>query len=144
MEMIKLTDITSNGNVRVGDKSKEKEYKIMKRSIAARGVEMPITVVKKNGAYVLLDGHQRVQISNELGYEEIRCTVMPDKTDPKMHQLTANMFSVPMSAIEASKTVGEILKEKPGITRQDIADMFGKNIGWVKRALQYKDRKSVV
>ena len=139
MEMIKLTDITSNGNVRIGDKSKEKEYKIMKRSIAARGVELPITVVQKNGVYVLLDGHQRVQISEELGLKEIRCTVMPEDTDTRQHQLAANMFSVPMSAIEASKSVGEILKEKPGITRQDIADMFGKNIGWVKRALQYNN-----
>ena len=139
MNRVKLTDITSKGNVRVGNKSKEKAYKLMKRSITARGVEVPVTVVKKNGAYVLLDGHQRVQISEELGLKDIPCTIMPENTDVKMHQLTANMFSVPMSAIEASKTVGELIKDKPTITRQEIADMFGKNIGWVKRATQYNN-----
>ena len=139
MERILLTNITSNGNVRVGDKSKEKEYKIMKRSITARGVEIPVTVIKKNGAYVLLDGHQRLQISEELGLQDIPCTVMPDSTDPEIHQLTANMFSVPMSALEASKTIGGLLKERPTLTRQEIADMFGKNVGWVKRALQYNN-----
>ena len=49
MNRVKLTDITSKGNVRVGNKSKEKAYKLMKRSITARGVEVPVTVVKKNG-----------------------------------------------------------------------------------------------
>lgn len=139
MNKIKLENIKSEGNVRQGNKNKEKTYIAMKNSIEARGVEMPVTVVPKNGHYILLDGHQRVQISKELGLKDIPCTVMPEDTNVTEHQLTANMFSVPMSAREAAVTIGKLIKDKPSITRAEIADTFGKNVKWVNRAIQYNN-----
>ena len=139
MNRVKLTDIKSEGNVRQGNKNKEKTYVSMKNSIETRGVEIPVTVVEKNGSYVLLDGHQRYQISKELGLNDIPCTVMPKETNVTEHQLTANMFSVPMSAREASITIGTMIKDKPSITKTEIADTFGKDVKWVNKAIQYNN-----
>ena len=139
MNRVKLTDIKSEGNVRQGNKNKEKTYVSMKNSIETRGVEIPVTVVEKNGSYVLLDGHQRYQISKELGLNDIPCTVMPEGTNITEHQLTANMFSVPMSPREASVSIGKMIKDKPSITRTEIADTFGKDVKWVNKAIQYNN-----
>jgi len=139
MNTIKVTKLTTNGNVRSGSKKKNEDYKSLKSSISSIGVQIPITVVKEGGAYVILDGHQRYFIAKELKINELPFFEVSGDVNSTVHQLTANMYSVPMTPLEAAEAIGVVIKNNPNITYKQIAGMFGKGVEWVSMAVRYNN-----
>lgn len=121
---IKLKDIVSNGNVRIGNKQKQQSYKNLKDNIAALGLLQPLTVMKEDKKFVLVDGHQRFSILNELAFETAPVHVIEALNGGmKVAQLSANSHRIEMSLFEEAKVFAALIKENN--TLEEISNRFG-------------------
>ena len=50
-------------------------------------------------------------------------------------QVSANMFNIPMTLLEASDVIANLMEENPDYTRKNIADLFGRKVDWVDKAI---------
>lgn len=56
------------------------EYNALREDIRERGIQDPLHVVKRNGSYVIVSGHQRAKIAKELGIK-VPCIIRDDLKD---------------------------------------------------------------
>jgi ParB/RepB/Spo0J family partition protein len=134
---IPVVKLISEGNVRANTVSKKSlEYKALKSNIAKIGIQTPITYrVNDKGEYVIINGHQRVQISKDLKLTEIPAFESNGQVDDITKQVSTNMFTVPMSHLDASFAIDKLVEEGAITTRKALSSHFGKSIAWVDTAL---------
>lgn len=54
-------------------------YEKLKQDIATNGCIYPIVVYHKNGKYKIIDGHHRVKVLKELGYDKVNAIIVDVK-----------------------------------------------------------------
>lgn len=137
MNTVQIDQLISEGNVRANTVSKKSlEYKALKSNIAKIGIQTPITYrVNDKGQYVIINGHQRVQISKDLKLTEIPAFESNGQVDDITKQVSTNMFTVPMSHLDASFAIDKLVEEGAITTRKALSSHFGKSIAWVDTAL---------
>ena len=135
MNTIPLDKLEIKSNVRSGSKRNTTEYKNLKQSISAIGILTPITV-HENGSdkYVIIDGHQRFSVAKDLKLNDIPVYVK-ETANTSTEQVSANMFNIPMTLLEASDVIANLMEENPDYTRKNIADLFGRKVDWVDKAI---------
>ena len=135
MNTIKTNKLIVDSNIRQGNKMRTTEYRQLKNSIKAIGMQTPITVYKNGGSeYVVLDGHQRLSIAQELNIVEVPYyETMADQVS--VQQLSANSFNIPMTPLEASDVIAALMEENPDYTRKNLANLFGRKVDWVDNAV---------
>jgi len=134
---IPVIKLISEGNVRANTVSKKSlEYKALKSNIAKIGIQTPITYrVNDKGENVIINGHQRVQIAKDLKLIEIPAFESNGQVDDITKQVSTNMFTVPMSHLDASFAIDHLVEQGAITTRKALSSHFGKSIAWVDTAL---------
>ncbi len=134
---IPVVKLISEGNVRAKTVSKKSlEYKALKSNIAKIGIQTPITYrVNDKGENVIINGHQRVQIAKDLKLIEIPAFESNGQVDDITKQVSTNMFTVPMSHLDASFAIDHLVEQGAITTRKALSSHFGKSIAWVDTAL---------
>lgn len=134
---IPVVKLISEGNVRAETVSKKSlEYKALKSNIAKIGVQTPITYrVNDKGEYVIINGHQRVQIAKDLKLTDIPAFESNGQVDDITKQVSTNMFTVPMSHLDASYAIDQLVEQGAITTRKALSSHFGKSVAWVDTAL---------
>jgi len=134
---IPVIKLISEGNVRANTVSKKSlEYKALKSNIAKIGIQTPITYrVNDKGENVIINGHQRVQIAKDLKLIEIPAFESNGQIDDITKQVSTNMFTVPMSHLDASFAIDHLVEQGAITTRKALSSHFGKSIAWVDTAL---------
>ena len=56
-------------NIEIFGNLNDTEYQDLRSDIEARGIQDPLHVVKQNGEYVVVSGHQRLKVARELGID---------------------------------------------------------------------------
>ena len=137
MNTIPVSKLISEGNVRAEKTNKKTlEYKALKSNIAKVGMLTPITYRKNDdGAYVIINGHQRVEIAKDLKLQEIPAYESNGQIDDITKQVSTNMFTVPMTHLDASYAIDQLVEQGAITTRKALSSHFGKSIAWVDSAL---------
>jgi len=137
MNTISVNKLISEGNVRAEKTNKKTlEYKALKSNIAKVGMLTPITYRKNDdGEYVIINGHQRVEIAKDLKLEEIPAYESNGQIDDVTKQVSTNMFTVPMTFVDASYAIDQLVKQGAITTRKALSSHFGKSVAWVDTAL---------
>jgi len=137
MNTIPVSKLISEGNVRAEKTNKKTlEYKALKSNIAKVGMLTPITYRKNDdGAYVIINGHQRVEIAKDLKLQEIPAYESNGQIDDVTKQVSTNMFTVPMTHLDASFAIDQLIEQGAITTRKALSSHFGKSIAWVDTAL---------
>jgi len=139
MSLISINKFISEGNVRIDKVQKSNEdYKALKNNIKAIGIQDPITYRKnENGDFVVLNGHQRLQIAKDLKLTEIPAYLSNGEVDDLTKQISTNMFTVPMSYLDASFTIDQMVDKGIVTTKKALKATFGKSSEWVDIALAF-------
>jgi hypothetical protein len=139
MSLISTDKFISEGNVRIDKVQKSnEEYKALKNNIKNIGLIQPITYrVNENGDFVVIDGHQRLQIHKDLKLAEIKAYESNGEVDDLTKQLSANMFTVPMSHLDASFAIDQMVEKGIVTTKKALKAKFGKSSEWVDVALAF-------
>jgi len=139
MSLISINKFISEGNVRIDKVQKSnEEYKAMKSNIKNIGLIQPITYrVNENGDFVVIDGHQRLQIHKDLKLTEIKAYESNGEVDDLTKQLSANMFTVPMSHLDASFAIDQMVEQGIVTTKKALKAKFGKSSEWIDVALAF-------
>ena len=134
---IPVLKLISEGNVRAETVSKKSlEYKALKSNIAKIGIQTPITYrINDKGEYVIINGHQRVQIAKDLKLTDIPAFESNGQVDDITKQVSTNMFTVPMSHLDASYAIDQLVEQGAITTRKALSSHFGKSVAWVDTAL---------
>ncbi len=139
MALISIDRFISRGNVRDSKVNKSDEnYKILKANIKEIGLVQPITYrVDEKDNYVVIDGHQRLQIHKDLKLTEIKAYESNGEVDDLTKQLSTNMFRVPMTHLDASFTIDKMVEQGIVTTKKQLMKKFGKTGPWINVALAF-------
>lgn len=139
MSLISTDKFISEGNVRIDKVQKSNEnYKALKNNIKAIGIQTPITYRKNDkGDFVVINGHQRLQIAKDLKLTEIPAYLSNGEVDDLTKQLSTNMFTVPMSHLDASFAIDQMVEKGIVTTKKALKAKFGKSSEWVDVALAF-------
>jgi len=139
MALISIDKFVSEGNVRSSSiPKKDENYKALKSNIKDIGLIQPITYrVNDNGDYVVIDGHQRLQIHKDLKLTEIKAYESNGQVDDLTKQLSTNMFRVPMTHLDASFAIDQMVEQGLITTKKELMKKFGKTGPWVVTALSF-------
>ena len=135
MSELLISKFISKSNVRKVDK-RSTDYKALRDNIKIKGVRTPITYyVDDNGDYVIVNGHQRLAIAKDLQHDKILACEVNGTGDITEEQVSVNMFTVPMTLVDASSAISKIMETEPDITRKELQLRFGKGAEWVQRSI---------
>jgi len=139
MSLISINKFISEGNVRIDKVQKSNEdYKSLKNNIKEIGIQTPITYREnENGDFVVINGHQRLQIAKDLKLTEIPAYLSNGEVDDLTKQLSTNMFTVPMSHLDASFAIDQMVEQGIVTTKKALKAKFGKSSEWVDVALAF-------
>lgn len=120
---------------------RERELGELKESIAAVGIQVPLTVYKDGTKYVLVDGERRWRCSRKLNLKEVPVIVLPkpDKLNNllmmfNIHNVRLDWDLLPM-ALKLKDIQNMLDKKKKPSSPRDIAAITGVPITTVNRAL---------
>lgn len=105
------------------------KYKAILASIKEVGVIEPPAVVpqdKKDGTYVLLDGHMRIEALKDLGEKEVNCLVSTDD-----ESFTYNRHISRLPAVQEHAMILNGIKR--GMSEEKIARALNVDVGNIKR-----------
>ena len=138
MNTIPVSKIISLGNVRSQKiNGKNAEYKALKENIKSVGILTPITYRKENDKYVVINGHMRLQIAKDLGFDEIPAFESNGSVDDTTKQLSTNVFTVGMSYIDMADAIQTLNNDGVVRTKKDLATIFGKSSTVINNALAF-------
>ena len=139
MTQLAVDRFISEGNVRIDKVKKSNEdYKALKDNIKEIGIQTPITYrVNDNGDLVVINGHQRLQIAKDLKLTEIPAYESNGKVDDLTKQLSTNMFTVPMTHLDASFAIDKMVEKGIVTTKKALKAKFGKSSNWINVALAF-------
>lgn len=103
-------------------------------SLSEAGQLVPIVVVGKSGRHVVLDGYKRVRALRRLARDTVRATLW------ELEELEALLLERLMRTTEKDGPLEQgwllrELRERFGLTQNEIARRFDKSISWVSRRL---------
>ena len=134
---VKLENIKSDGNVRrFATNKKSRNYIALKNNIAKLGMITPVTVSKNGNGYIVLDGHQRLSVANDLKWKEVPVHVTEyDAKERALRQASANLININMSLFDCAYAINEIQSSNNSITVKELSTLFGKDSRFVGTAL---------
>ena len=91
------------------------EYRRIRKSIVLHGLRQPIIVRKQGAKYEVIDGKQRLDICEELGFTSM-LVYIEDLTDREAQELAISYHPrVPTDEIELADLIVKLAKEHPEI-----------------------------
>lgn len=134
---LKVNKIKIESNVRATKPNKSSvAYKRLKNNIAQLGMLTPVLVTKSKNDYILLDGHQRYSIAQDLGMEEITVSeVHANDTLRSVNQAAVNIMKIDMSLIDGAVAMKQVIEENPTVSYEWLSNLFGKSNEWVSIAV---------
>lgn len=108
----------------------EANYDKLRRSVAAHGIIEPLLVRDEGGRLVLLDGHRRYHVAQELGLKEVRVVLVQGSEDElkeliAVRHVTAELYGPLVKARLAR------LYRNSGMKLEEIAALLGCTKGYV-------------
>lgn len=106
-------------------------------SLAAAGLEDPITVRKKeDGRYELIGGHRRVRAARSLGWAEITANFKDcSDRDAELATMVSNEARIDLTDYERGKLYQRAQESGFASTQTEVAHLFGTSQGRVSRCM---------
>lgn len=113
------------------------EMEELVQSIKLHGILQPL-IVRDQGEIVA--GHRRWRAAKAAGLKEVPCIMVKlSDNDAKVTQITENLMRKNLGAMEEALAFEQLIdaaEGKIGRTHQEIADMVGKEVKYIYRALE--------
>ena len=111
---------------------REDELDSLMRSISQVGIQVPLSVYKKDSKYILIDGERRWRSSLKLGLSEVPVIVEPEPSPLNNLLMMFNIHNVRVhwdliaTAVKIDK-VRQLIKEESGVelSKKELAEMTG-------------------
>jgi len=101
-------------------KARPAHLKALASSMERLGFVTPLTVVERDGAYVIIDGQHRFQVGLELGMQQFPVVVVPGDLAPKMMSLNVEQpLNIRERATIALSIYREALDRHPAMAEDD-------------------------
>jgi ParB/RepB/Spo0J family partition protein len=111
-------------------------------SIAAEGLDHPITLRRTPFGYEAVDGRFRFEAAQRLGWSEMPARILDlDERAACRHRLRVNSTRRRMHALEEARLLHFLLEQ--GDDPVDLAKMLGRSLDWVRGRLQLLERLSL-
>jgi len=108
-------------------------------SMKELGLINPITVKRVGDEYVLVAGYRRLQAAKMLGWEKIPAQVIEaDSRESALLSVVENIHRRDLNPMELARAISFMLNEM-GMSRMEIAKVFGRDISWVSQQLALLD-----
>lgn len=104
-------------------------YDKLRRSIAANGIIEPLLVQEEGGRLVLLDGHRRYHVAQELGLKEVRVVLVKGSED-ELKELVAVRHVTPELYGPLVKARLARIYQNSGMRLDEIAALLGCTKGY--------------
>jgi len=110
----------------------QEEYNALKEDIKERGIQDPLHVVKREGSYIIVSGHQRAKIAKELGIK-VPCIIRDDLKDElqiKEYLIKDNLLRRHLTTAQKAEIVlalAEIEAERARV-RQEATQLVGRGV----------------
>ena len=110
----------------------QEEYNALKEDIKERGIQDPLHVVKREGSYIIVSGHQRAKIAKELGIK-VPCIIRDDLKDElqiKEYLIKDNLLRRHLTTAQKAEIVlalAEIEAERAKV-RQEATQLVGRGV----------------
>lgn len=103
------------------------EWDELVSDVRERGIQQPITVSRRTGAWIIVDGHQRVRAVRELGLPSIPAVeqVFEDEQAETLALVMANIRRRHLSREERRAVIAEMLKLYPEKSNRQHAEILG-------------------
>jgi ParB-like chromosome segregation protein Spo0J len=95
-------------------------YRDLLESIHKAGILMPLFVMRRNDAYVVLSGHHRRKAALELGIDKVPCT-LAETYEEIENALFDNVFRRQMTEAQRTKAIGKKKRIVDLIIRESVA-----------------------
>ena len=118
--LLNISDITLNGNVRLGEEDIEDLARSMKTIGQITAIQ--VTLNPEDNSYHLLSGHRRLAAARSLGWSEIRVEEV-EAENPLAVQLAENISRNELTPYEIAQ--GVLALKVEGLTQDKIADALG-------------------
>ena len=111
----------------------QKELQELADTIQESGLLQPISVLKRDGRYIIIAGHRRKMAFELLKKEEIPATISEKISDIDLQILATieNLTRVDLSLLEEAKAYSDILSS--GLKLKDLAKKLGKSESDISR-----------
>ena len=123
---LKLKDISPNPN-QPRQQFDEEALQELVASIKEKGIITPVTVLEKDGQYILVAGERRLRAAKIAGLEEIPVYVIEVESDAELMEmaLIENIQRESLNPIEEAEAFA-VLNSKYGLSQSDVAKAVGK------------------
>jgi len=113
----------------------EEHIEALAASIAAVGLLHEPLVVQRGDYYEIISGNCRYLACKRLGWSTLRCRVVDaNEYEVLFARLHENMFRADISPVEKAEFLKKV-KDKFGLSDEDLARWMGKSRSWVTRTL---------
>jgi ParB family chromosome partitioning protein len=102
----------------------------LRKSIQAKGIIEPLLVQQKDGRLILLDGHRRYRIAQELGLKRVRVLIVEGSED-ELKELVAVRHAIPELYNLLVKARLARLYRNSGMKLEEIAALLGYTTGYI-------------
>lgn len=125
--------IRENKDMLRGCNKQSPEYQEVKASIKSKGLLTPISVRDLgDGTYGLVDGLQRWNIAQDLGWDLIPAQVVSMADAEVLEaQIVANAQRIETKPVEYTKALLKLLAMNPTLTMSELARRLGKTPSWL-------------
>lgn len=125
--------IRENKEMLRGCNKQSQDYQEVKQSITAKGLLTPISVRDLgDGTFGLVDGLQRWNIAQDLGWEFIPAQVVTMADGEILEaQIVANAQRIETKPVEYTKALLRLLAMNPTLTMSELARRLGKSATWL-------------
>lgn len=119
-------------NIEIFGNLNDTEYEDLKSDIEARGIQDPLHVVKQNGEYVVVSGHQRLKVARELGID-LPCIIRTDLVEEwqvEEQLIKDNLLRRHLNdyqKVNAGERLEVIEREKAKAEQQKAGELYGKS-----------------
>ena len=101
-------------------KARPAHLKALTASMQRMGFVTPLTVVERDGGYVIIDGQHRYQVGLELGMKEFPVVVVPERLARRMMSLNVEQsLNIRERATIAVSIYREVLEQAPDTAEDD-------------------------
>jgi len=119
-------------NIEIFGNLNDTEYQDLRSDIEARGIQDPLHVVKQNGEYVVVSGHQRLKVARELGID-LPCIIRTDLVEEwqvEEQLIKDNLLRRHLNdyqKVNAGERLEVIEREKAKAEQQKAGELYGKS-----------------
>jgi ParB family chromosome partitioning protein len=132
VRLVSLSEIDAGAyNVRAA--GEDESLGDLARSIGREGLLNPLTVVERDGRYIVVAGHRRFEACRMAGVTRVLvCVVAADEQGARAIALAENLERKDMTPVETAAAMSEAL-ERNLYTVPELASRMGRSIEWVRR-----------